>query len=196
MSTTTQKEEMHPVFERIWEMGVFLAKLMAWIFREIGIGVSNNTLHWPLCSGFAAVAGLSIATHVDYLLWKKAHLAKLYPHWAPLYWAYCVSFMGAGFLAWGLRRAIARKRLLGRLKETFTNAGLKTKLDKFPAFISDFPLDEYTRKLRLHTAGIPLQEFEKGRDALQMGLHVYIDEMKADIPKGTIDILYSHYQMD
>lgn len=68
-------------------------------------------------------------------------------------------------------------------------------LGKTPRFLSDTPLDEFTRKLRLTTANFPKQQFESAKPSLETSLRVYIDEIRENRTYGCIDIIYSYQPM-
>lgn len=83
--------------------------------------------------------------------------------------------------------------MLRRLTKTFATARLKNGLGKYPGFISDTPVDEYTRCLKVTAASLPLKGFQESKPYLEMGLQVYVDEIRENRRSGTIEIIYSHF---
>jgi DNA segregation ATPase FtsK/SpoIIIE-like protein len=82
------------------------------------------------------------------------------------------------------------------MERLFVNAGLVTKLEDRPQFMSDYPLDEWLRKLRLRTFGIPLSSFKKAKESIESELNVIVTKMEN--PGGNkeyIDIQYSTVPM-
>jgi S-DNA-T family DNA segregation ATPase FtsK/SpoIIIE len=94
-----------------------------------------------------------------------------------------------------LGKTLEKERLVKKLTEVFQSVGLKNNLGKMPNFIFDRPLDEVTRKLRLTRATLPLETFQKAKNSLESALQIYIDEIKEERAKGTVDIIYAHKAM-
>lgn len=66
---------------------------------------------------------------------------------------------------------------------------------KVPNFIFDKPSNEVVRRMRVTNAYMPKAKFEDAKDHLESSLQVYIDEISESKATGTIDILYSHYEI-
>jgi S-DNA-T family DNA segregation ATPase FtsK/SpoIIIE len=163
--------------------------------EELWRGIKTNTIPWHFCCGWGVVFATSFALRWDALVWKLAHTGKLYPFWPPLYWAYAFVWITMGFWLWVLQRTIARYNLVNRLTRAFTNAGLVTKTGRKPGFIADEQMDKHLRKLVVTSAGLPKTEFEKAKAFLSSELQVHIDEIRAHIERGTVDILYAYSAM-
>lgn len=162
---------------------------------EIAYGVISKRIPLTHCFLWANFAGGLILLKWDRLLFVKLGLIKLYPYRPPFYWTYCVICMGGGFLGWGILQTLLRNRLIQRLTEVFIEAGLKSPLGKLPAFIHDVPVDEFTRKLRLGRSSFSMQQFDKAKPMLESSLQIYVDELRENRERGSIDIIYSHYPM-
>ena len=162
---------------------------------EVGRGIWTKRLPIGECILWADVAALSILLHLDQSILKRFGLMGLYPTQAITYYIYCAVAATSGFLAWGLIQAGLRPRLIRRLTDVFSQAGLKNALGKLPSYISDYPIDEFTRKLRLGRSGFSKEQFEKAKPSLESNLQVYIDEMRENRERGTLDIIYSHSPM-
>ena len=138
---------------------------------ELFYGVKTRTLPWEWCaSAFVAVTALLIR-RIDVWVFRKAHLAALYPRSLYAYWPYFFFLASSGFLVWAGLQTGRRRRLVRQLGEAFQCAGLKNKMGRVPGFISDRPLDQQTR------------------------LQVYVDDIRECRERGTIDITYSHLPM-
>ena len=158
---------------------------------EIGYGIMAKAIPLHLCFMWGILAELTILTHLDRRLFKIAHIGSLYPVHPNLYWPYCFCSATMGFWLWGFRQTQLRQKLIKRLTEVFKTAGLENALGKFPSFICDQPIDNFTRKLRLTRANLSKQDFEKAKDALAGSLQVYIDEIREERETGVIEIIYS-----
>jgi hypothetical protein len=77
----------------------------------------------------------------------------------------------SGILMWSFERAYLRTRFLTRLKTAFEYCGLIANR-KFPGFISDQPIDEYVRRLKLFANGVPIKKFLENREALEAHFNV------------------------
>lgn len=172
---------------------VFYVFTQPWL--EIGHGIWTRRLPLGECVLWADVVGLSILLHLDQLVVRRMGWTALYPVRTIPYYVYCALATTSAFWLWGLFQAGLRPRLINRLTEVFAQAGLKNALGKFPSFISDYPIDEFTRKLRLGRGGFSTAQFEKAKAILESSLQVYIDELRENRERGTIDIIYSHSPM-
>ncbi len=162
---------------------------------EIGYGLLANAvpLHW--CFMWGSFTQLLIVTHLDRKLLNLSGAGVLYPTYPPFYWLYWFCAATSGFWFWGLRQTYLRRSLIERLTDVFKNSGLQNALGKFPAFICDRPIDDFTRKLKLTRASLSKNDFEKAKDNLASSLHVYIDEIREIRETGTIEIIYSQVPM-
>lgn len=162
---------------------------------EIFHGVRTRRIPWAECFLWANASALLVLFHLDKAIFKRVGFLRFYPTRPMYYYGYCAALLLFGFLGWGFVQSALRKRLLRRLTEIFSQAGLKNALGRFPAFISDYPVDEATRKLRLGRSGFSREQFEKAKGSLESSLQVYIDEMRENRERGTIDVIYSHSPM-
>lgn len=98
----------------------------------------------------------------------------------------------SGFIGWAFYRVGLKEKLKRKLKNVFINAGLETKLKETPEFITDVPLDEFTRKMRLRGRGLPLTSYKEARSFIEAGLNVSL--AKVENPNGNreyVDIVYT-----
>jgi S-DNA-T family DNA segregation ATPase FtsK/SpoIIIE len=56
-------------------------------------------------------------------------------------------------------------------------------------------MDKHLRKLVVTSVGLPKSEFDKAKAFLSSELQVHIDEIRAHIERGTVDILYAYSAM-
>ncbi len=155
--------------------------------RELYHGFRSRTVP-PICAAVAVFGCLALAFRFDHLLLSKTRFSALYPYYPLLYRAYYFSAVSSGYWAWAWIQAALKVRLTRRLKELFQNAGLVSRTGRMPNFISDFPLDHVTRKLRLTNAGFPRAKFEEVKAELEAGLQVYIDDIKEKRETGVVEI--------
>jgi len=162
---------------------------------EVVYGIRKDTiLYWPLIVwGF--IFDFLILTRLDQRLFKLARLGWLYPTHPITYSIY--AFIGAtfGFWLWGAFQSQKKNKMLLRLTEVFLESGLKSPMGKLPNFIFDVPVDEFVRRLRVTNAFMPKAKFIEAKDRLESGLQVKIDEITECNASGTIDIMYSEYEM-
>ncbi|MCC8991446.1 MAG: AAA family ATPase, partial [Streptococcus sp.] len=52
-----------------------------------------------------------------------------------------------------------------------------------------------SRKLRISNAGFPLTKFKSAKESLEANLQVYIDDMRENRSRATLDIIYAHEPM-
>lgn len=101
----------------------------------------------------------------------------------------------AGWVIWACERAFYRTRVLSRLRDAFLYCGLESN-QKLPSFIEDRPIDDYTRKLKLFTHGLPVKKFIENKENLEAHLNISIVKMTEEInDKGRINILYAMKQL-
>ena len=162
---------------------------------ELYVGIKNRRLPWPACAIAAIVMACFILFRVDIRLWQWLMLYRFYPQRTIPHTIYVTFLCLNGFWIWGLYRVYAKRLLSLRLSEVFTDAGLKTKTGRLPKFISDFGVDDQTRKLLLNPVGLPWAEFERAKPYLEAGLQIFIDEITSNRSYGTLQILYSHKEI-
>ena len=110
------------------------------VIQEIYLGFKTRTLPVPIFSAWSVLTTAFIFTHLDYRLFEKAHITRLYPFKPVLYWSYAIFWTVLfPYFAWGLMRVFRLKNLLKALAELFQCAGLKTLTGRLPAFVADKP---------------------------------------------------------
>ncbi len=167
---------------------------------EVGYGIKTKSMPTHYLIWITNFLALGILFHIDRYVFNHVHfgffkLSYLYPHKPILYWPYVYGAITSPFWVWGARQAWERRKLANRLTDVFTTAGLKNALGKFPNFICDVPIDEFTRKLRVTRANFSKKSFDEAKDYLASSLQVFIDEIKEEREKGIVDIIYSQIPM-
>lgn len=162
---------------------------------EVVYGIGKDTiLYWPaIIWGF--LFDLLVLTHLDQKFFKLAKIEWAYPTNPIAYSIYAFIGVTFGFWIWGVFQARKKFKMLHRLSETFLESGLKSPMGKLPNFIFDVPVDEFVRRLRITNAFMPKAKFVEAKDRLESGLQVKIDEILESNANGTIDLLYSEYEM-
>ena len=138
---------------------------------------------------------LILALRLDALAWKLLRAARYYPFNAFLYWLYASVCILTVPFAWALIRMVVQRVLSSRLESAFQDAGLISRTKKLPGFISDYWIDDNTKKLTLASGGLTKADFVRAKENLQSSLNVYIDEIKHQIDSGKVELVYSYEPM-
>ena len=162
---------------------------------EIFYGMRKDTItYWPLIS-WGLFFDFLLLTRIDQKIFKFLKMEWLYPIHPLAYTVYAFVGVTFGFWIWGAIQTQRRSSVLTRLTEVFQECGLKSPMGKLPNFIFDRPVDELVRRMRVTNAFMPKAKFEEATEHLESSLQVYIDEISESKSHGTIDILYSHYEI-
>lgn len=163
--------------------------------EEVIDGARTGALPWHLCCGSGIIIEIAIGFHWDYRFFAWLHWEWLYPGSLGLLRVYYWTAILSPFWLWGIYRAVLKQRFLTELTRVFADTRLKSGRQLPPKFVFDRRVDAQTRKLRLGRNGISIAEFRKKKDDLEGSLQVYIDDIREDRGKGTVDIIYSPHQM-
>lgn len=165
------------------------------VIRELYLGFKTNSFPFVQYCFSTMIVLMGVLLGLDYLFFKAVGLEFLYPTSFWLWIGYKVWLICMSAYIWGLYQGILRLRLIKKLTQILTEAGLKSALGRLPSFISDEPLDEDSRKLRLRLRGQSFKDFKEAKDRLESSLQVHIDEISENRRSGTVDILYSHNEL-
>lgn len=174
---------------KAWDMFVALGSRPV---IEIFHGITSKSIDWFVCLVPGCLFNILVLTRLDGPLFGIMKLGRLLPPagmWT--YFIYCFAGGISGFAIWGFWQTILHNQVSRKLTGVFQTSGLKNSIGKLPAFIFDKPIDEFTRKMRLSRANLPLSQFISAKDNLESALQVYIDEIKEDRERGTVDIIYA-----
>ena len=175
-------------------LGVFfrftVVEPLAEIFRGLQVGSIPQITCWIV----GIVLSSILLFHID------DGLLRLFGK-APLVTGKARGILGivllfSGFLGWAFFRVAIKERIKKKLKNVFINAGLETRLKETPEFVVDFPLDEFTRKLRLRGRGLPVDAYKNAKSFIEAGLNVSL--AKIENPSGNreyVDIVYTTERM-
>lgn len=164
--------------------------------KEIFRGIESNRFPFTQCSFVTVLVLIAHLLELDYFIFKLTNLEILYPTSGYFALAYKISLMISCYYAWGVYQGFLRIKLSRKLTRVFSEAGLKSAvLGRLPSFISDVPLDEDSRKLRLKLRGQSFNDFKNVEDRLGASLQVHIDEVSENRKSGTVDILYSYNEL-
>ncbi|MBI4402587.1 MAG: hypothetical protein HY537_00410 [Deltaproteobacteria bacterium] len=164
--------------------------------RELYLGFRSNTIPVGYCILGIGFMQFLVYLEADFWIFERLNIAVIYPGRGHVSFViYYLILILCPFWMWAIFRALIAERLTRRLTEVFRAIGLQNKLGSLPKLIVDVPLDTATRKLKLSRALLPLSEFQKAKPALESALHIFIDELREDRVKGTVEIIYSHSPM-
>ncbi|OYZ23587.1 MAG: hypothetical protein B7Y39_04585 [Bdellovibrio sp. 28-41-41] len=167
-----------------------------WIpFQGLYNGIKFKTIPFDSIFVFSSLLFLIYTTGIDQFAYRGPLLKKIYP----------VSFIGHGililiylvlpFLIWGFIEGARLIRFKKRLEETLTIAGLRSVLGKTPKIVGVYPVDEDTKKLVLTKISFALSDFINAKARIESGLRAYIDDIKENRTKGTVEILFSNMSL-
>lgn len=195
MKSNNTNPNSHAWADRLWTLAKNLGFGVSQPIIEVIYGIRKDTiLYWPLIT-WGVIFDVLILSGLDQFIFKWLKIYWLYPKNPIAYTFY--SFFGAtlGFWIWGAIQARRKVNMIERLTQVFVESGLKSPMGKLPSFLSDRPVDELVRKLKVTNAFMPKAKFEEARERLESSLQVYIDEITENRSGGTVDILYSHFEI-
>lgn len=162
---------------------------------EIFYGIKKDTIPYLPILTWGVIFDVLTLSHLDQKIFKFLKLGWFYPQNPIAYAMY--SFIGAtiGFWIWGAIQTRKKTNMIQRLTEVFQESGLKSPMGKLPNFIFDKPVDELVRRLRVTNAFMPKAKFDEAKDRLESSLQAYIDEISENKAGGTVDLLYSHFEI-
>jgi energy-coupling factor transporter ATP-binding protein EcfA2 len=164
--------------------------------KELVRGIEMNTIPWHICAGWTVSTTVILFFKIDHFIISHTRFTGLYPYHPVLYKAYAFSLSTAAFWAWSWIEVKKKRDKLKILTHAFKNAGLESKIGRLPNLVSDFPIDQMTRKMRLTNAGFPVSSFQNQSKFIESELGVFIDHIKENREHRSIDIIYSHYPME
>lgn len=165
------------------------------IGKELFNGVRKNTIPWIPCSVWFLSISVIFFFGLDILFFKWLGISKFYLKkkiFSKILYGFLSSLC---LITWAIAQINKKKKLTDKLTDVFINSGLKNPAGRLPNFVSDFPIDEFSRKLTLTAEGIPLKQFEAQKDHLETNLSVFIDEFRENREKALIEIYYSPIPM-
>jgi energy-coupling factor transporter ATP-binding protein EcfA2 len=164
--------------------------------KEIYVGCKTRSIPTYLCLIIGILINGSLLIYLDGWIFALFHKQRLLiPVGSFRDWIGIISFF-SGFYGWGIFRVWQRIMTTRKLNKAWKNAGLETKLKEMPTFHSDYPIDDFARKLTVRTGGLSLDSFKAAKSDIESNLNVNITKMES--PKGNkefVDIIYSPEMM-
>jgi DNA segregation ATPase FtsK/SpoIIIE, S-DNA-T family len=162
---------------------------------ELALAVWHKRFPWAPILLWTGIMMAVLTFRIDLFIWKKILPHALYPTVPFWYRTYSILILSSGFFGWSFFQTLLRINLVNTLTDVFTNAGLRNRTGKLPNFVSDYPLDNVNRKLKVTSASFPKSKFEESKPYLESGLKIFIDEIKESRERGMMEITYSHLSM-
>lgn len=196
MSANQQKSNSNAEFvDRIVTLAKKLFIGISQPIVEVIYGIKKDTiLYWPAIT-WGIIFDFLLLTRLDEKAFQFLKIGWLYPKGPILYTLYCFVGVTFGFWIWGAIQTRKKTNMIERLTRVFQECGLKSPMGRLPNFISDVPVDEFVRRLRVTNAFLPKEKFLEAQSRLEASLQVYMDEITENRASGTIDLLYSHYEI-
>lgn len=164
-------------------------------WKELYYGVRYNSIPWEKLLSASAVVALILTSKIDHRMIKFFSLGFMYPYYSGSYWAYYFGLTILPFYIWGISQVIITEKLSRRLAQAFQVSGLVNRLGKVPSLLSNFPIDNVTKKLKLTAAHLPISKFKEAKEYLESSLNVYVDKISSNVESGVVEILYSPFPM-
>lgn len=162
--------------------------------EEIVYGIKFKTIPLAYCLALGIIFQILFLSGIDFWIFKKLGLIFLYPK-NTLKITYTILGSFSGFFLWSYLQVLLRIKLIKKLTEVFANSGLQNTMGKYPSFVFDRPVDEFSRRMRLTRNNFPIKTFIAAKDFIASGLSIFIDEIKEDRTRGTVDLIYSHTEL-
>lgn len=188
------KNSKHDAFDQLVKIANAVKLAFFDPLREIYLGLRSGALPSSACWMVGIVLSMALFTHMDSRM--LSYFGRRSIPSGVFRDVLGITSVFWGFLAWGYYRLAARSKIRGKLERAFLNAGLQTRLKETPEFLWDWPLDEFTRKLRLRGRGIPISSYVGAKEHLETQLNVSIT--KLENPGGNrevVDVVYTTERM-
>ena len=163
--------------------------------EEIWRGLVARIVPWHWCGLWSLFAALLAVTGLDKFLFHKASIFYLYPSGPIIFKIYLIALATMGFWIWAWVQVRNRFVKLKKLTAAFRGAGFVSPTGRIPNFIRDRSLDPMTRKLTVTNAGFPLQTFQAKQKTVESEMGIFIDDIKENRERRTVDFIYSHHPM-
>lgn len=154
-------------------------------------GFKQRLIPFELLLTFSSVFCFSHNIGVDFFAYHSLHLDKIYPESFLGHLKQNIFYFVLPFLIWGFFEGAKRIRFKKRVEETLVTAGLRSVLGKVPEVVGLYPVDQDTQKLVLTKVSFALCDFVNAKARIESGLRAYVDDIKENRIKGTVEILFS-----
>lgn len=162
---------------------------------EILLGLRRQTVPLQKCLFLGAILNLAYYLKMDHFLFTRIHLPLLILSGMPRFYACCYLAIFP-LHAWGLGTLSTKLRLKRSTKKLFESLGLETRLKETPSILIDEPVDEWTRKLKLLSRGIPPHRYLEKKEEIESMLNASI--IKVSSPpnrRDMVEVVYSKINM-
>ena len=192
MVDQNQAQRKPDLFFYVKNIFSFFKVILFDVNREIFRGFVTNAIPTYICILVGIFLSGALLIYLDAWLFSLFHKKMFLIRPGKIRdWVGLLSIF-AGFYGWGIYRLFKRVMTTKKLDQAFINAGLETKLKERPKFYSDYPIDEFGRRLTLRAGGLPLSSFFTAKDHLESNLNVNITKMEN--PKNNkefVDVIYT-----
>lgn len=174
-----------------WENKFYEACKFIWYAgAELLDGIINNRIDVVKYVYPGIFVALLLLVRIDYAVsyLTGADYFKL----SPSLWQWLIYLsLASGWVIWSFQRAYHRSTFLERLRQAFLYCGFSAN-GRLPSFIDDSPIDDYVRRMKLGTSGIPVSQFQESRQKLESQLNISVVKMTDDEgDKSRINLLYA-----
>lgn len=189
------KERRPDILDAAQKILEFLKVVLIEAGEEIFIGFRRHTIPLQNCLITGLCISLLYHFEFDHWLLNRLHLTIFLLSGMPRF------FMGTYLIflpihLWGLSKTARKMALKRKMKRMFEATGLETRLKETPKLIGDYPIDDWTRKLKLFSEGIPVKRYLERKDEIESILNASI--IKTSNPpsrKDLVEIVYSKVDM-
>jgi len=167
------------------------AALFLWyMLEELFLGIRDLKINPKIYLFPGILIALFFVLRVDYLISFLLQLdLKLTPFSREVIVYLSITL---GFLVWSVERATFRWKLLKKLRSTFLDLGLTANKTALPQFIEDKPIDDYVRKLKVFSPGIPLKKFLDNQIGLEAHFNISVVKIEEEVgDKSRVSIIYA-----
>ncbi|MGZ3783870.1 MAG: FtsK/SpoIIIE domain-containing protein [Bdellovibrio sp.] len=164
-------------------------------FIGLYYGLRQKLIPFELLFMFSSFLCFTHNTSIDFFGYHYLHLDKIYPESFRGHLKQNIFYFVLPFLIWGFLEGAKRIRFKRRVEETLVTAGLRSVLGKVPEVVGLYPIDQDTQKLILTKVSFALADFNYAKPRIESGLRAYIDDIKENRVKGTVEILFSEMSL-
>ena len=188
------EEKKRDLIDQLFTAGRAVKLLALDPIYEIYIGAKTGALPTTLCWISGSLISLALFSYVDNRILERFGRHSLHPGKLRDVLSFLSVF--CGFLVWGYYRLGMRMRRIRKLDKAFFNAHIETRLKERPQFVFDYPVDDFTRRMRLRGRGIPTAAYVSAKPTIENELNVKV--VKIEHPgnnRELVDIIYTLFEL-
>ncbi len=181
---------------------LYLKAMSEWnfieIFRFFGLPISGlyQGIRYRILplNGLVFISCLIFCAHgigLDILVFHSLKIMGWYPISVKARLSYLAVLLLLPFVIWGFIEGARLLRFKRSLEEILTTAGLKNPFGKTPQVLAMVPLDANTKKLILKKLSFSIKDFQNAKPRIESGLRGFVDEIRENRVRGTVDIIFS-----